>query len=106
MHRCPPLSMLPRRLESRDTGGDYRRRSRVWLLHPKRIAYREGLLRRKFATRIRNFNVVLGGSAADNLTGSAGRDLLFGGAGADHLNGGAGDDILFDDTASVTSKDS
>ncbi len=52
---------------------------------------------------ITNFNVVLGGSAADNLTGSDGRDLLFGGAGADTLNGGEGDDILFESMPSFAS---
>ncbi|HEY2760191.1 MAG TPA: hypothetical protein VGI75_05595, partial [Pirellulales bacterium] len=49
---------------------------------------------------VSNFNAVIGGSGADNLTGSSGRDLLFGGAGADKLTGGSGDDILFDATPS------
>jgi RTX calcium-binding nonapeptide repeat (4 copies) len=52
---------------------------------------------------VSEFNVVLGGSAADTLTGSAGRDLLFGGAGADTLNGGGDDDILFSGTTTFQS---
>jgi Ca2+-binding RTX toxin-like protein len=41
-----------------------------------------------------DIEVVIGGSAADSLTGGAGNDTLNGGNGADTLSGGAGDDTL------------
>ena len=42
--------------------------------------------------RIRQFRGVIGGSAADTLTGDASNNTLDGGAGADTLTGGAGND--------------
>lgn len=41
-----------------------------------------------------DIETVIGGSAADSLTGGAGNDILSGGNGADTLTGGAGDDVL------------
>jgi VCBS repeat-containing protein len=43
---------------------------------------------------IRNFEGVVGGRAADKLTGDAGANLLSGGGGNDMLSGKAGDDTL------------
>jgi VCBS repeat-containing protein len=43
---------------------------------------------------IKNIENVIGGSAADWLTGSIDANVLNGGGGADTLNGGAGDDTL------------
>ncbi len=52
---------------------------------------------------VSDVNVVIGGSAGDNFTGSAGRDLLFGGTGTDTLNGSGGDDILFENAPNFAS---
>jgi hypothetical protein len=45
-------------------------------------------------------NILLGGAGNDTLVGGSGHDLLIGGSGADSLSGGGGDDILVGGTTS------
>ena len=45
-------------------------------------------------------NILLGGAGNDTLIGGSGLDLLIGGSGSDSLSGGAGDDILVGGTTS------
>ena len=47
------------------------------------------------------FERVIGGSAADYLSGGAGNETLAGGGGGDHLDGGAGNDVLVGDYFSL-----
>jgi Ca2+-binding RTX toxin-like protein len=49
-----------------------------------------------------NFENVLGGSAADTITGNADQNYLSGGAGDDVIHGGAGNDVIIGGAGSDT----
>jgi VCBS repeat-containing protein len=53
------------------------------------IAVRDGT-----SSAATSIKIVVGGGSNDNLTGSAGADMLFGGNGNDTLQGGGGNDLL------------